>query len=71
VAWHLGTRLTATLDALRDGIITCHKAEAIVWATRQLDADETRKAEAKVVGRAGRRLGMCRKPLFARTGTVI
>jgi hypothetical protein len=33
VAWHLGTRLTATLDALADGIITRVKAELIVRAT--------------------------------------
>jgi len=54
VAWHLATRLTATLDALRDGAITRPKAEAIVWATRHLDDGEARKAEAKVLGRAGR-----------------
>jgi Domain of unknown function (DUF222) len=54
VAWHLATRLTATLDALRDGTITRPKAEAIVWATQHLDDDEARKAEAKVLGRAGR-----------------
>jgi Domain of unknown function (DUF222) len=54
VAWHLGTRLTATLDALRDGTITRPKAEAIVWATQYLDPGEARKAEALVLGRAGR-----------------
>jgi hypothetical protein len=53
-AWHLATRLTATLDALRDGTITRHKAELIVWATQHLDDDEARKAEAQVLGRAGR-----------------
>ena len=54
VAWHLATRLTATLDALRDGAITRHKAEVIVRGTQHLDDDEARKAEAKVLGRAGR-----------------
>jgi Domain of unknown function (DUF222) len=54
VAWHLATRLTATLDTLRDGTITRHKAELIVWGTQHLDDDEARKAEAKVLGRAGR-----------------
>ena len=54
VAWHLATRLAATLDALRDGAITRHKAEVIVWATWRLDDGEARKAEAKVLGRAGR-----------------
>ena len=54
VAWHLGTRLTATLDALRDGTITRPKVELMVWATQHLDADEARAAEAKVLERAGR-----------------
>jgi Domain of unknown function (DUF222) len=54
VAWHLATRLTATMDALRDGIITRPKAELIVWATRHLDDDEARAVEAKILGRAGR-----------------
>ena len=54
LAWHLATRLTATLDALRDGVITRHKAELIVWPTQFLDGDEARKVETKVLGRAGR-----------------
>jgi hypothetical protein len=54
VAWHLATRLTATLDALRDGTISRRKAELIVWATQHLDGDEARAVEAKVLGRAGR-----------------
>ncbi len=54
VAWHLAIRLTATLDALRDGTITRLKAELIVWPTQFLDGDEARKVEAKVLGRAGR-----------------
>jgi hypothetical protein len=54
VAWHLATRLTGTLAALRDGTITQPKAELIVSATQYLDGDEARKVEAKVLGRAGR-----------------
>jgi len=54
VAWHLATRLAATLDALRDGIITRGKAELIVRLTQYLSDDEARKVEAKVLGRAGR-----------------
>jgi Domain of unknown function (DUF222) len=54
VAWHLGTRLTATLDALRDGVISRYKAELIVYATALLDPAEARAAEALVLGRAGR-----------------
>ena len=54
VAWHLGTRLTATLDALADGIITRVKAEIIVRATSILEPAEAAAAEAKVLDRAGR-----------------
>ena len=54
VAWHLATRLTGTLAALRDGTITGPKAELIVSATQYLDGGEARKVEAKVLGRAGR-----------------
>ena len=54
VAWHLATRLGATLDALRDGIITRGKAELIVRLTQYLDGDEARAVEAKILGRAGR-----------------
>ena len=54
MAWHLATRLGGTLDALRDGIITRGKAELIVRLTQYLDGDEARKAEAKILGRAGR-----------------
>src|SRR5690242_11220101 len=54
VSWHLATRLGGTLDALADGIITRGKAELIVRLTQHLDGDEARKAEAKVLGRAGR-----------------
>jgi hypothetical protein len=54
VAWHLATRLSATLDALADGIITRGKAELIVRLTQHLDGDEARKVEAKILDRAGR-----------------
>ena len=54
VAWHLATRLGATLDALRDGIITRGKAELIVRLTQYLADDEARAVEAKILGRAGR-----------------
>jgi hypothetical protein len=54
VAWHLATRLGATLDALADGIITRGKAELIVRLTQYLDAGEARAVEAKILGRAGR-----------------
>jgi hypothetical protein len=54
VAWHLATRLGATLEVLRDGIITRAKAELIVRLTQYLDDDEARAVEAKILGRAGR-----------------
>jgi hypothetical protein len=54
VAWHLATRLGATLDALADGIITRGKAELIVRLTQYLSAGEARAVEAKILGRAGR-----------------
>jgi len=54
VAWHLATRLGATLDALRDGTISRGKAELIVRLTQHLDGDEARAAEAKVLDRVGR-----------------
>ena len=54
VAWHLATRLGATLDVLRDGVITRGKAELIVRLTQYLSGDEATAVEAKVLGRAGR-----------------
>ena len=42
VAWHLATRLAATLDALAGGIITRGKAELIVRLTQYLDGGEAR-----------------------------
>jgi len=53
VAWHLATRLGATLGALRDGVITRAKAEMIVRLTQYLTDDEVRAVEAKILGRAG------------------
>ena len=54
VAWHLATRLGATLDALADGVITRGKAELIVRLTQYLSDDEAQAVEAKILGRAGR-----------------
>src|ERR1700759_5564888 len=48
LAWHLATRLDATLGALAGGIITRGKAELIVRLTQYLDDDEARKVEAKI-----------------------
>lgn len=53
LAHDLAVRLPATRAALRDGTITLEKAEIIAHATAVLDEDETRKAEAMVLGRAG------------------
>src|SRR4029079_13124404 len=54
VAWHLATRLGATLEALTGGVITRGKAELIVRLTHYLSDDEARAVEAKILGRAGR-----------------
>src|SRR5689334_24799003 len=54
VAWHLATRLGATLAALAGGEITRGKAELIVRLTRHLDDEEATAVEAKILGRAGR-----------------
>ena len=54
VAWHLATRLPGTMAALRDGLITRHKAEIIVRATSALEPEEAKAAEDKVLDRAGR-----------------
>ena len=50
----LETKLPGTKAALRDGIITLAKAQIIVSLTALLDPAEARKAEAMVLGRAGR-----------------
>ena len=54
VAWHLATRLAATLEVLRDGVITRGKAELIVRLTHYLSDEEAKAVEAKILGRAGR-----------------
>ncbi len=54
VAWHLATRLGATLGALADGEITRGKAELIVRLTHYLSDEEAKAVEAAIVGRAGR-----------------
>ena len=54
VAWHLATRLGATLEALAGGEITRGKAELIVRLTHYLSDEEARAVEAKILGRAGR-----------------
>jgi hypothetical protein len=54
VAWHLATRLGATLEALAGGVITRGKAELIVRLTQYLSDEEARAVEAKILGRAGR-----------------
>jgi hypothetical protein len=54
MAWHLATRLTGTMAALRDRVMTRFKAEIIVRATVTLEPEEAKQAEAKVLDRAGR-----------------
>jgi hypothetical protein len=54
VAWHLATRLAATLEALEDGVISRGKAELIVRLTHYLSDEEAKAVEAKILGRAGR-----------------
>jgi hypothetical protein len=50
VAWHLATRLTGTMAALRDGVITRHKAELIVRALAgfELPPDEALAADQRI-----------------------
>jgi len=50
----LEARLPGTRAALRAGLINRYKAEIIVTATALLDPAEARKAEGKVLDRAGR-----------------
>ncbi len=50
----LEVRLPGTRAALRDGMISRYKAEIIMYATALLSPAEARKAEEKVLGRAGR-----------------
>ena len=66
VAWHLATRLGATLDVLRDGVITRGKAELIVRLTQYLSDDEAKAVEAKILGRAGQLTPGGRRSALAR-----
>ena len=50
VAWHLATRLNATLEALADGEITRGKAELIVRLTHYLSDEEAKAVEAEDPG---------------------
>ena len=54
IAAALQTRLPGTRAALRDGIVRLDKAWIIACATALLDPEEACKAEAMVLGRAGR-----------------
>jgi hypothetical protein len=53
-AYELEVRLPGTKAAFVDGIVNQEKAEIIVRATAVLTPEESRKAEALVLGRAGR-----------------
>jgi len=50
----LEVKLPGTKEAFRTGVLRRSKVEIIVRATRVLDPDEARAAEAMVLGRAGR-----------------
>ena len=52
LAWDLAVKLPGTAAALRDGIITRHKAQLIAAATALLDPAEARAAEQEVLDRA-------------------
>ena len=54
LAHDLEVKLPGTKAALRDGIVRASKAEMIARAVAVLDPAEARKAEALVLGRAGR-----------------
>ena len=54
LAWDLAMKLPGTAAALRDGIITRHKAQLIAAATALLDPAEAAAAEQEVLDRAGR-----------------
>ncbi len=54
VALTVEGRLPGTRAALRDGIVRLDKAWIIACATALLDPDEAARAEAMVLGRAGR-----------------
>ncbi len=54
LAHALEVKLPGTREAFRTGVLRRSKVEIIVRATRVLDPDEARAAEAMVLGRAGR-----------------
>jgi hypothetical protein len=54
IAAALEVKLPGTKAALRDGIVRLNKVWIIACATAVLDPDEARRAEAMVLGRAGR-----------------
>ena len=54
LAHDLEVKLPGTKAAFRDGILSASKAEIIARATAVLDAAEARRAEARVLDRAGR-----------------
>ena len=54
LARDLEEKLPGTKEAFRDGILRLSKVETIARATAVLDPEEARKAEAMVLGRAGR-----------------
>ena len=54
IALTIATKLPGTRAALRDGIIRLDKAQIIACAAANLDPGEAQKAEALVLGRAGR-----------------
>ncbi|MGB6579703.1 MAG: DUF222 domain-containing protein [Streptosporangiaceae bacterium] len=54
LAHALEVKLPGTKEAFRTGVLRRSKVEVIARATRVLDADEARAAEAMVLGRAGR-----------------
>ena len=54
LAYALEVKLPGTREAFRTGVLRRSKVEIIVRATRVLDPDEARAAEAMVLGRAGR-----------------
>src|SRR5579859_2654093 len=53
LAQELEVNLPGTKAALRAGVVGERKAAIIAWATAELDPDEARAAEAKVLDRAG------------------
>ena len=54
LAHDLAVKLPGTMAAFRDGTVRASKVEIIARAAAVLDPAEARKAEAMVLGRAGR-----------------